>query len=274
MLLASLQQRPMGKCEAVPAGHAWHKGPHHRHLPIAGRIGMDRWNENYAIVEHGWVTDNDTDDEDALDEGSGRSELSEDEDLVALTRLVVRQLPHSITTEELREVFEPHGKVLDIYIPQDWAAAEAKNVDYATVDFMYPEQALAARVAVDGMHYHGRVVTVHTPKEEHLVTVTTAKAKQKKREMHEEAVRDDFDMAVEAMAHDNINVMRVADVVEVTGGGDASPEAEEGMLARRGVARSDSPVDGRDKNGKRMKKVATATPATDTYHSSVGFFNA
>ena len=260
MLLASLQQRAMGPCVVVPAGHAWHKGPHRRHLPVAGHIGMSRWTENYAIVEHGWVTDNGTDNEEDDDVSDG-SELSEDEDVIALTRLVVRQLPHSITADELKAFFEPHGTVLEVDIPKDWSAAEAKNIDYATVDFMYPEQALAARQKLDGMHYLGRIITVHTPKDEELVIFTHNKAEQKKQSRHDQAVADDFEMAAEAMARDNINV-RLGDPDVERKGGDSDHETEDGMCARRAVQpRADSPVllDGRDERGKKMKKVVKSS---------------
>ena len=121
---------------------------------------------------------------------------------------------------------------------------------------MYPEQALAARQNLDGAHFNGRLITVHTPKDEELVIFTHNKAEQKQQARHDQRVADDFEMAGDALAHDNINV-RVRGPALEDKDGDSDHETEDGMCARRAVQRADSPVlkDGRDERGKKMKQV-------------------
>mmetsp|Transcript_11802 Transcript_11802/g.24906 ORF Transcript_11802/g.24906 Transcript_11802/m.24906 type:complete len:923 (-) Transcript_11802:15-2783(-) len=91
------------------------------------------------------------------------SEANEGEDGCARDRLFVRNLPFSATEEEVKEVFEAFGQVLGCHIPVD---DSKKNKGYAFVKFGSYNDAFAAREALDGTDFQGRLMHVLPAKRE------------------------------------------------------------------------------------------------------------
>lgn len=75
----------------------------------------------------------------------------------ARNRLFIRNLPFSATEEEVKEVFESFGEVLECHIPID---DSKKNKGYAFVRFGSSNDAVSAREALDGSDFQGRLIHV------------------------------------------------------------------------------------------------------------------
>ncbi len=74
-------------------------------------------------------------------------------------KLFVAGLPESITEEALREIFEATGgKVTDVSLPRDRATGRARGFGFVT--FSAPEEAAAARDALDSSLQAGRPISV------------------------------------------------------------------------------------------------------------------
>jgi RNA recognition motif-containing protein len=74
-------------------------------------------------------------------------------------KLFVAGLPESITEDALREIFEATGgKVTDVSLPRDRATGRVRGFGFVT--FSSPEEAAAARDALDGSLQAGRPVSV------------------------------------------------------------------------------------------------------------------
>jgi cold-inducible RNA-binding protein len=82
------------------------------------------------------------------------------------TKLYVGRLSYSTTEEELRKIFEEHGKVLSAQVIIDRETNQSKG--FAFVEMESDEEAQAAIKSLDGKEVGGRtiVVNVARPREE------------------------------------------------------------------------------------------------------------
>eukprot|EP01041_Mallomonas_annulata_P007130 gene7130-14504_t len=104
-----------------------------------------------AIITH---TENDMNTNDNDDE--------EDEDVQDSGRLFVRNLPYSCSEDELRELFAPYGPLTEIHLPLD---QERKGKGFGFIQYMIPEHAHAAKTAVDGTPFQGRLLHIIAAKQ-------------------------------------------------------------------------------------------------------------
>jgi len=73
-------------------------------------------------------------------------------------RLVVRQLAWAVTDEQLEEAFAEHGTLTNHKVVK---ARNGKSKGFGFVVYETPEQAQAAKEAMDGKEIEGRAITVH-----------------------------------------------------------------------------------------------------------------
>ncbi|KAH8295983.1 hypothetical protein KR018_008983, partial [Drosophila ironensis] len=71
-------------------------------------------------------------------------------------RIFFRNLAYTTTEEELRQLFEQFGPVVEINLPVDKLTRKIKG--FGTVTFMMPEHALKAFNTLDGTDFHGRLL--------------------------------------------------------------------------------------------------------------------
>jgi len=89
------------------------------------------------------------------------------EGLIVTERLFVRNLPFSATEEELKEVFEPFGDIIECHIPVD---DTLRNKGYAFVKFTSSDDAATAKEQLDGSQFQGRLMHVLPAKPERDVS--------------------------------------------------------------------------------------------------------
>lgn len=73
-------------------------------------------------------------------------------------RLFIRNLPYTCTEDDLREVFEPFGRLSEVHL--SIAKDTKKPKGFAYVLFMFPEQALRAFLKLDGSIFQGRIMHI------------------------------------------------------------------------------------------------------------------
>lgn len=73
--------------------------------------------------------------------------------------MFVGNLSFDTQADQLRELFEPLGEVLDVSIPTDRDSGRARG--FAFVEFAQPEQAAAAIEKLNGQELAGRVLRVN-----------------------------------------------------------------------------------------------------------------
>ena len=111
----------------------------------------------------------------ATDEGLKQQQLSrhyelssksEDENLLDSGRLFVRNLPYSITEEDITKLFEKYGPLTEVTIPLDKEGS--RPVGYAFVTFVFPEHAVKALEELDGSIFQGRLLHLMPSKDKDI----------------------------------------------------------------------------------------------------------
>jgi RNA recognition motif-containing protein len=74
-------------------------------------------------------------------------------------KLYVGNLPFSTTDEQLRDMFEPHGRTQSVNVIVDRETGRSRG--FAFVEFETDEGAQAAREALDGKDIEGRPLRVN-----------------------------------------------------------------------------------------------------------------
>ncbi|KAH8245448.1 hypothetical protein KR032_010475 [Drosophila birchii] len=82
--------------------------------------------------------------------------LSKEDDISESGRIFFRNLAYTITEEELRQLFEQYGPLVEVNLPVDKLTRKIKG--FGTVTYMMPEHALKAFNALDGTDFHGRLL--------------------------------------------------------------------------------------------------------------------
>lgn len=72
-------------------------------------------------------------------------------------KLFVANIPFDSTDEDIRELFEPFGRVGDCHVARDKGTQKSKG--YAFVEMAQP-QAIEAIAALDGKYFRGRKLDV------------------------------------------------------------------------------------------------------------------
>ena len=82
------------------------------------------------------------------------------------TKMYVGNLSYDATDSDLRELFEAHGTVTDVFIVKDRESGRARG--FAFVSMETPEEMNAAIEALNGEEYQGRALTINEarPREE------------------------------------------------------------------------------------------------------------
>lgn len=73
-------------------------------------------------------------------------------------RLFIRNLAFSVTEEELEEVFEPFGALLEVHIVRDSSTNQSRGVGF--VQYCIPENAAKALMSLDRSYQSGRIMHV------------------------------------------------------------------------------------------------------------------
>ena len=74
-------------------------------------------------------------------------------------RIYVGNFAYEMTEQELREAFEAHGQVQEVYMVSDRDTGRPKG--FAFVEMPTSEEAQAAITALNGNEFHGRTITVN-----------------------------------------------------------------------------------------------------------------
>ncbi|KAH8289444.1 hypothetical protein KR054_005184 [Drosophila jambulina] len=82
--------------------------------------------------------------------------LSKEDDISESGRIFFRNLAYTTTEEELKQLFEHYGPVVEVNLPVDKLTRKIKG--FGTVTYMLPEHALKAFNALDGTDFHGRLL--------------------------------------------------------------------------------------------------------------------
>lgn len=75
------------------------------------------------------------------------------------TKMYVGNLSYDATDSELRELFEAHGNVTDVFIVKDRESGRARG--FAFVSMETPEEMNAAIEGLNGVEYQGRALTIN-----------------------------------------------------------------------------------------------------------------
>ncbi|EFA76199.1 RNA-binding region RNP-1 domain-containing protein [Heterostelium album PN500] len=81
-----------------------------------------------------------------------------EEDVGETGRLFIRNLAYTVTEDDLKKLFEPFGKLSEIYIPIDRNSKKSKGIAFLL--FMIPENAMRAMTEMDGKAIQGRLVHI------------------------------------------------------------------------------------------------------------------
>nr|BAN20693.1 RNA binding motif protein [Riptortus pedestris] len=82
--------------------------------------------------------------------------LKNEECIAESGRIFVRNLPYSVTEEELEKLFSEFGPVTEVVLPVDKIARQVRG--YGVITFLMPEHAVAAYCKLDGTIFHGRML--------------------------------------------------------------------------------------------------------------------
>ncbi|XP_073225277.1 28 kDa ribonucleoprotein, chloroplastic [Cicer arietinum] len=82
-------------------------------------------------------------------------EEKEDTEELSRTRLLAQNVPWTSTAEDIRSLFEQHGKVLDVELSR---YNKNRNRGLAFVEMSSPEEALAAFNSLESYEFEGRVI--------------------------------------------------------------------------------------------------------------------
>ena len=79
-----------------------------------------------------------------------------DESLLDSGRLFVRNLPFTVTEEDVTKLFEHYGPLTEVTVPVDKDGSH--SIGYAFVTFVFPEHAVKAFEELDGSIFQGRLL--------------------------------------------------------------------------------------------------------------------
>ena len=94
------------------------------------------------------------------------SSKGKDENLLDSGRLFVRNLPYSITEEDITKLFEKYGPLTEVTIPLDKEGS--RPIGYAFVTFVFPEHAVRALEELDGSIFQGRLLHLMPSKDKDI----------------------------------------------------------------------------------------------------------
>lgn len=92
--------------------------------------------------------------------------ITRDESFDDTGRLFVRNLPFTVTEDDLKEIFEPFGQISEIHIP---IGNDKKGKGFSFVQFLFPEHAVKAINGMDGTSFQGRllhIIPAQSPREQ------------------------------------------------------------------------------------------------------------
>ncbi|KAH8386928.1 hypothetical protein KR093_003549, partial [Drosophila rubida] len=89
--------------------------------------------------------------------------LRSEENISDSGRIFFRNLAYTTTEQELQQLFEKYGPVVEVNLPVDKITRQIKG--FGTVTFMMPEHAVQAFNALDGSDFHGRLLHLLPGKE-------------------------------------------------------------------------------------------------------------
>eukprot|EP00316_Scyphosphaera_apsteinii_P022510 CAMPEP_0119302914 /NCGR_PEP_ID=MMETSP1333-20130426/4436_1 /TAXON_ID=418940 /ORGANISM="Scyphosphaera apsteinii, Strain RCC1455" /LENGTH=150 /DNA_ID=CAMNT_0007305433 /DNA_START=1 /DNA_END=449 /DNA_ORIENTATION=+ len=72
--------------------------------------------------------------------------------------LYVRNLGLDVMPDQVRELFQKHGHVKDVYLPKDFHTKQPRG--FAYVEFLTEDDALEAMESLNGIDFQGRQITV------------------------------------------------------------------------------------------------------------------
>lgn len=78
-------------------------------------------------------------------------------------KLYVGNLPWSVGTDELRDIFEPHGEITDVIVLTDRETGRSRGFGF--VEYASEDQAQKAIEAHDGEEVDGRALKVNVARE-------------------------------------------------------------------------------------------------------------
>ena len=97
----------------------------------------------------------------------------EDESLLDSGRLFVRNLPYSITEEDITKLFEKYGPLTEVMIPLDKEGSH--SIGYAFITFVFPEHAVKALEELDGSIFQGRLLHLMPSKNKDVESINDGK---------------------------------------------------------------------------------------------------
>jgi cold-inducible RNA-binding protein len=86
------------------------------------------------------------------------------EDVVNQAKLYVGNLSYSTSEDSLRQLFEPHGEVVSINLITDRDSGRPKGFGF--IEMGSPEEAQAAKDALNGTEVDGRALNIDVAKEQ------------------------------------------------------------------------------------------------------------
>jgi multiple RNA-binding domain-containing protein 1 len=102
--------------------------------------------------------ENETDNNRTDDASKDNQTYIDDNDEIDDTgRLFIRNLPFSVTEDELKELFASYGPITEVHLPLD---SDRNRKGYGFVQFMLPEHALKAKDTLDGSSFQGRLLHI------------------------------------------------------------------------------------------------------------------
>ena len=92
-----------------------------------------------------------------IDEDNDETSLDDANDNIDPNRLFLRNLPFTVTEDELRQHFQQYGTIVECYIAID---DQYRNKGYAFISFNNAASAYTARFACDQHDFHGRLLHI------------------------------------------------------------------------------------------------------------------
>lgn len=90
----------------------------------------------------------------------------EDESLLDSGRLFARNLPYSVTEEDVTKLFEKYGPLTEVTLPFDKEGS--RPIGYAFITFVFPEHAVKALEELDGNIFQGRLLHLMPSKDKDI----------------------------------------------------------------------------------------------------------
>ncbi|EJD46946.1 RNA-binding domain-containing protein [Auricularia subglabra TFB-10046 SS5] len=126
---------------------------------------MQRRMKNTALDDEDHKAFQQSDDEDDAAKSKAKSKpaeepkpADEEEQDTPSARLFVRNLAFSCTESDLKSHFSAHGTLVQVHIPLDTANKTSKGLAFVT--YSTPDEASAAREALDGTSFQGRLLHI------------------------------------------------------------------------------------------------------------------